>query len=522
MDGIKNGIKTGTTTDLESDVDCGGTRCTPCDPGLKCLQPTDCKSLICTTTCQAPKCTDTVKNGDETDVDCGGSCGATCTEGKACKIAGDCKDKVCDPTSHVCQKATCTDGVKNGTETDVDCGGSCATKCGVNQGCGNGGDCSSKSCPTTPTPRVCAAASCSDKIVNQDETGVDCGGTMSMCSACPDGQGCGTTNAFCVSGFCNPTSHVCAEVGCGDGFKNGSETDVDCGGSCDTSGATCKAGQKCNVPADCKDGVCATTCQAPTCSDKAQNQSESDIDCGGPNCSACADGKKCGKNSDCVNLSCPAGACLAPTCGDASKNGAETDLNCGGPTCPACAVGKICSAPRDCDSTLCSTTCQAKQFWLEYAQENGTTSDLEFDLWIHNGTGTSHTLSEFKWRYFYTTENPAPDAELTDCFFIQAGSAGSSCTLLTYVHGALPDGSTYMEFGASSAAWLLPAMGDSGGIHTRIHKSTWTPYTQTDDYSYDPSKPPHMAPADPGTIWSHVVLYQVQGANLVRVWGIEP
>lgn len=50
----------------------------------------------------APTCTDGVKNGAETGVDCGGSCAA------------------CAPA------ASCTDGVKNGAETGVDCGGSCA------------------------------------------------------------------------------------------------------------------------------------------------------------------------------------------------------------------------------------------------------------------------------------------------------------------------------------------------------------------------------------------------------------
>src|SRR5690242_2058603 len=36
---------------------------------------------------------------------------------------------------------TCTDGVKNGDETDVDCGGSCSNKCAVGKGCGTATDC---------------------------------------------------------------------------------------------------------------------------------------------------------------------------------------------------------------------------------------------------------------------------------------------------------------------------------------------------------------------------------------------
>ena len=48
---------------------------------------------------------------------------------------------------------SCTDGIKNQTETGVDCGGPCT-----------------------------ACASCSDGIQNQGETGIDCGGP---CTPCP-------------------------------------------------------------------------------------------------------------------------------------------------------------------------------------------------------------------------------------------------------------------------------------------------------------------------------------------------
>jgi len=135
-------------------------------------------------------CTDNIKNGDETNIDCGGT---------ACKP--------CETTP------TCSDNIKNGDETDIDCGG---TAC--------------KPCKTTPT--------CSDNIKNGDETDIDCGGT--------DCKPCETT----------PT--------CSDNIKNGDETDIDCGGT------------------DCK--PCETT---PTCSDNIKNGDETDIDCGGSTCVAC-------------------------------------------------------------------------------------------------------------------------------------------------------------------------------------------------------------------------------------------
>ena len=42
--------------------------------------------------------------------------------------------------------SSCTDGIKNGTETDVDCGGSCPTKCANNKLCLVNTDCSSDNC----------------------------------------------------------------------------------------------------------------------------------------------------------------------------------------------------------------------------------------------------------------------------------------------------------------------------------------------------------------------------------------
>src|SRR4051794_16471710 len=43
-------------------------------------------------------------------------------------------------------KAQCLDGVKDGDETDVDCGGLSCAKCAANKGCLRGTDCSSGFC----------------------------------------------------------------------------------------------------------------------------------------------------------------------------------------------------------------------------------------------------------------------------------------------------------------------------------------------------------------------------------------
>lgn len=70
-------------------------------------------------------------------------------------------------------------------------------------------DCVSGVC----TGGMCAAASCSDGVQNGGESDVDCGGT-SACARCPDGSMC-TMASDCATGMC--TSGVCGNT-CGTQF----------------------------------------------------------------------------------------------------------------------------------------------------------------------------------------------------------------------------------------------------------------------------------------------------------------
>ena len=90
---------------------------------------TDTVSLNDTESDVTASCSDGTKNGDETDKDCGGSCG-TCAAGSDCVAPSDCATGYCG--DGVCAAASCADTVLNGDETDVDCGGSCGP-------CGDGG-----------------------------------------------------------------------------------------------------------------------------------------------------------------------------------------------------------------------------------------------------------------------------------------------------------------------------------------------------------------------------------------------
>ena len=98
-----------------------------------------------------PSCTDGKKNGDETDIDCGGKSCPACGKGKGCTGSADCNSGVC--TAGKCQEATCSDGVKNGDETDADCGGPTCSACANSKKCLKVGDCKSGIC----TAGVCLA-----------------------------------------------------------------------------------------------------------------------------------------------------------------------------------------------------------------------------------------------------------------------------------------------------------------------------------------------------------------------------
>lgn len=164
-------------------------------------------------------------------------------DGKSCTLHSDCGDLekyMCfDDKCTLLPSIHCTDGELNESETDVDCGGACSSKCAVSQICKINEDCDSG---------LCTNGRCIMKPCTLD-------------SECPSNQ-CDKDKGICVS--------------CHDGAKNGNETDVDCGGKC----APCAKGKACLMPTDCQsenctDNVCVgdpVACEAPTLTDLVINE----------------------------------------------------------------------------------------------------------------------------------------------------------------------------------------------------------------------------------------------------------
>jgi hypothetical protein len=70
-------------------------------------------------------CDDVITNQDETDIDCGGLICEPCEIGKTCKFDFDCYSGFCHPENNTCAYPTCNDEYKNQNEEGIDCGGPC-------------------------------------------------------------------------------------------------------------------------------------------------------------------------------------------------------------------------------------------------------------------------------------------------------------------------------------------------------------------------------------------------------------
>ena len=371
----------------ETDIDCGG----PCAKVLipkdacskygacgedvalcgydqKCLLHSECKSGNCdpqTGKCGAQSCGDGKKNGSEPDVDCGGTCYTRCAKGKSCYSTKDCAAPLaCNPKKK-CASA-CFDLVLSGAESDIDCGGACFAKCPLSKKCNSHADCKTGlGCANSDGGGKTCQDLCFDGQRNGTETDVDCGGTCAK--KCANDQFC-TIDTDCVVGHCGKKVGGVVETSadgywkctpmCENGFQNTPEPVLDKGNACPVK---CTQSEPCYQHGDCATQYCAPDkkCRVPSCSDQWLNGKESDVDCGAACGSAklCTKGAACKAADDCADGPCTAGKCVGHPCKDGILGPEEADIDCGGGTapylCAACAVGKKCTKNAQCKSQQC-------------------------------------------------------------------------------------------------------------------------------------------------------------------------
>jgi hypothetical protein len=191
---------------------------------------------------------------------------------------------VCGPVT----PPTCDDGIQNGDEEGIDCGGSFCDACPCNT-----------ADLTLSITLDNYPEETSWSITNASNTIVASGGTYGNL---PDGAT--VTENINLSGgnytfTINDTygDGICCQYG------TGSYTLTDSDGAIIASGGAFGSSES--------TGFC-TDPPAATCNDGIQNGAETGVDCGGPDCPAC------------------------PTCNDGIQNGAETGVDCGGPDCAPC------------------------------------------------------------------------------------------------------------------------------------------------------------------------------------------
>lgn len=148
---------------------------------VECLKPEDCGDVALTCSrygkCVPLACANDVRDeaNGEPAIDCGGPCDG-CPRNRPCNIDADCGTGVCGEEKR-CAEPSCDDGIKNGEETDVDCGGTYCDPCTDGQGCVGGHDCVSRSC----FAGRCQPPACDDAVRNGDEVDIDCGADCPPC-----------------------------------------------------------------------------------------------------------------------------------------------------------------------------------------------------------------------------------------------------------------------------------------------------------------------------------------------------
>lgn len=155
---------------------------------------------------------------------------------------------------------------------------------------------------------------------------------------------------------------------------------------------------RCVDGSDCASQICTDqeTCAASGCGDGAKNGSETDVDCGGGGCSPCPTGDACAKDGDCVSGNCAAGKC-APSCTDGVKNAGESDVDCGGTKCAPCDVGQACGGGADCVTGSCVSgfcACTGKHLVISEVRTRGLGGGSDEFVELYNPTGTDVVLDE--------------------------------------------------------------------------------------------------------------------------------
>ncbi len=156
--------------------------------GETCKKDVDCISNFCTNSrCAQASCTDDVKNGLETDIDCGANC-QKCDKDKKCKVTRDCTSGLACSFGKCQDLGPCFDAILSDTETDIDCGGACLQKCAENKKCRETKDCAfDLSCTKNVCTKTIEVDSDQDGVVDSKDKCQNTQGKADL-DGCSDSQ----------------------------------------------------------------------------------------------------------------------------------------------------------------------------------------------------------------------------------------------------------------------------------------------------------------------------------------------
>jgi len=212
-----------------------------------------------------------------------GSGGPTCKTNAECDDLNPCTQDTCNASQcqhkaltgpgpddgNPCTKDLCTNGVASHDKLPAD------MSCGPgNQVCDANGNCvgcnSPNQCGAAPE---CKITTCDNHTCGTGDavTGTQCSkgkcdgaGNCYQCLTTPD---CGGGAKICAN-------HVCIDT-CSDGMVDGQETDVDCGGpTC----AKCANSKKCMANSDCSSTYCVGNVCVVQCMNGVMDGAETDVD----------------------------------------------------------------------------------------------------------------------------------------------------------------------------------------------------------------------------------------------------
>jgi hypothetical protein len=152
----------------------------------------------------------------------------------------------------------------------------------------------------------------------------------------------------------------------------------------------------------------------------------------------------------------------------------------------------------------------------------GPLQSISLHIAITNGGFMTQLLSELKVRYWFKGQGDAPNLKM-ECYYAKIGQTNVTGTF-TAMTTPTAQADTYLEVSFSAAAGgIATSGGDTGDIQIAIHDANYgsTRFTETSDYSFDPTKTATSCGANQGSPscpWDHITLYR-QGT---LVWGIDP